>query len=476
MKQNKVMPTKINDLTLPHKTDIEQYVLGALLSNTSASAQRSLVSLSAEAFYDVRNSMIFDAISECDERHGKVDFLEVAKILKQSKSAVTMSYLTELMTSVGSGSSVAMHTVTLLDLQIARQTALACHKALAASVEGCEDIGSVIEELSESIDFSQLVGQIQSNRKNIAEILSLSIEAAEARCTRLKQGITTGITTGLTALDKNNNGWQPGELIILAARPAMGKTAVMLHFALSAAMAQVPTPTVIYSLEMGNVSVGNRVLLSQCNVTPEAFKSGNLHSEDWAALAAAKDSIRHIPLSVDEKPAVTYQYIARHSRILHKQGKCGLILIDYLQLMTMVAGKGSTREREVANTTAALKQLAKELNVPIILLSQLSRETEKRGGRKEPMLSDLRESGAIEQDADMVIFIHRAEYYDRETTNFERFRLSNGKEVFNQVPLEGVGKLIIAKYREGATGDIKFAYNRSLTQITDFNETPYLFL
>ncbi|MFI3298750.1 MAG: replicative DNA helicase [Rikenellaceae bacterium] len=460
---------------MPHNFELERSVLGVFLQDRSIATQRALLVLSRGCFYDSANLIIFDAIKRCDELEGTVDIYRLGQMLKEQNELATiggMKYLVSLMECSGSGANIEIQARMLIELAMGRELALLGYKTMRDAVSQQNDVAEIIQNISEKIEFAQLMSIQQSNRKSAAEVADMSINKAKERADRLSKGITTGISTGLEELDKWTNGWKGGELIVLAARPAMGKTALLLHFAVSAAKSNIPV--LIYSLEMGNVSIGNRLLLSQCTTTPEALKSGRLDLHDWIRLSQAQDAIKQLPIIIDEKPAVNYQYVAVQSRILKKQGKCGIIFIDYLQLMTMRGSKSDTREREVAATSAALKQLTKELDVPIVLLSQLSRETERRGGNKEPMLSDLRESGAIEQDADMVMFIHRAEYYNPDMEYFSRFRLSNGKEVNDRVPVKGVGKLIISKYREGATGDVKFTYNPSLTHISDFDESPYI--
>jgi replicative DNA helicase len=291
----------------------------------------------------------------------------------------------------------------------------------------------------------------QSDIKPLSEIMNLTVEAMYRRKLLAEKGVQSGITTGLADLDRITGGWQQSDLVILAARPAMGKTAVALHFARKAA--EAGAAVAMFSLEMSAVSLGNRLALSQTDVDSDRFRLGKLSREEALDIENAASKLYHLPVYVDSNAAVTMGYIHSRCRMLKKKGKCSMIIIDYLQLAGEKGDRNRNRENEVSQMSREAKLIARELDVPVILLSQLSREVEKRSN-KVPMLADLRESGAIEQDADMVIFIHRPEYYDK------------GAET-------GYGELIVSKYRNGKTGIVRFKYNESLTRIYDYDTRGY---
>lgn len=460
--------------SMPSTPEIEQAVLGVLIAENSAASQEAMLHLTPESFFDPAHALIFRAIERLSKCGRQIDLMTVGQELKVCSELVAaggMAYLTQLTQRIGSGAHVSEHVQILMQTQIARQVIQASYSALRKTLSDDQDIDTTLSELVDELERAQMVGIQQTNRQHISQVIEASIAQIKEREERYRSGLTTGITTGLKKLDEITNGWHAGELVIVAARPAMGKTALMLHLAKSAARSGVAV--CLYSLEMSNVSIGNRLLASECAVEASHIRSGRLSWGEWAEIEAARASIEKLPIYTDDKAAVSMQYIATHSRIMNRRGQCSMVVIDYLQLMdSRSSDRGRNREQEVAQTSAAAKRLAKELGVPVVLLAQLSRAVETRGGAKEPMLSDLRESGAIEQDADVVLFIHRPEYYGGGKEENVEVYLSNGQKV--KVPTKGFGTIAIAKNREGATGKVAFSYNSSLTQIADFDETPYL--
>lgn len=459
--------------SMPSAPEIERAVLGVIIAENSAASQEAIMNLSQEAFFDPAHALIFRAIERLSQFGKQVDLMTVGQELKvcsELAGAGGMSYLTQLTQQIGSGAHIAQHVQILLQTQIARQVIQSSYSALRKTLSDDQDIDTTLGELVNELEQAQLIGLQQTNRQHISQVIEASIVQIKEREKRYKSGLTTGITTGLKKLDQITNGWHAGELVILAARPAMGKTALMLHLAKSAARSG--TAVCLYSLEMSRISLGDRMLASACKVEAHNLRNGQLSTDDWAEIALGQAALEKLPIYVDDKAAVPMQYIATHSRIMNRRGQCDMILIDYLQLMdSRSSERGRNREQEVAQTSAAAKRLAKDLGVPVVLLAQLSRAVEGRSG-KEPILSDLRESGAIEQDADVVLFIHRPEYYIGEKEDNVAVTLSNGKKV--EVSPKGFGTLAIAKNREGATGKVAFTYNSSLSHITDFDETPYL--
>ena len=315
------------------------------------------------------------------------------------------------------------------------------------------DIDDVLTTVIKKIEGIAENTAYNSRMIDISTVATQCIAEYEKRREMARNGKKIGLTTGLSKLDHITGGWKPGQLIILAARPAMGKTAMLLHFAKSASIAGIPV--VIFSLEMEVQALTNRALLSESEVNSDRFKAGTLSTEEETSLCQAIGQISCLPISLDDSANISMQQIKARARELRRKGKCGLVLIDYLQLIDMRSiNRSYTREQEVSQCSRAAKIMAKELGVPVILLSQLSRQVEGRSD-KMPLLSDLRESGAIEQDADIVMFIHRPEYYSEKAE-------------------KGFGVIRIAKQRDGTTGDIRFRYNESLTKITDYDkELPF---
>ena len=267
----------------------------------------------------------------------------------------------------------------------------------------------------------------------------------------------SGIPSGFTELDKMTSGWQRSDLVIIAARPAMGKTAFVLSMARN--MAEAGNPIAVFSLEMANVQLVNRLLVNVCEIPGEKIKNGKLSSEDWNNLMQRSRKLEQMPIYLDDSAGLSVMELNTKARRLVKEHDVKCIIIDYLQLMNASGMKFGSREQEVSMISRSLKQLAKELDIPIIALSQLNRSVEKKeGGDKRPQLSDLRESGAIEQDADMVLFIHRPEYY--KITQDE-----------TGASLKGIAEIIIAKHRNGATGDVRLRFRNELARFQNLDES-----
>ena len=327
-----------------------------------------------------------------------------------------------------------------------------------------KDVADVLDESNKLIDKINALSCGSSAGQSLRDSLTESLKLAEQRQAAYLGGLPTGIPTGISDLNRLTGGWRGSQLIILAARPAMGKTALMLHFAKSAALNG--TPVCIFSLEMSHVSLSDRLLLSECEVEVNRFRNGDLSGDDWRQLNEASAQLEKLPIHVDDNAVVSMRYIKTRCHILKKQGKCGLIMIDYLQLAdTSTKERNRNREQEIAQASRQAKIIAKELDVPVVLLSQLSRECEKRAD-KQPQLSDLRESGAIEQDADVVGFIFRPAYYGLD--RIETLKYGN-------ISTSGLGIINIAKQRDGATGLVAFSHNPSMTKIGDFQENKIPF-
>lgn len=441
----------------PNSLDLENALIGAVLLETSAFDSIAAI-VDEKTFFEPKNRQIYNAVTALSAANLKVDIYTVAQQLKKVDPSENWGFmLAQLTLKVGSAAHVVSHAKKLKELEVARELQLIGTKLSAMAGNPANDIEHILEFANKALEETNemLLGGRSSS--HIKDVLKTALKEAENRAIAFTNGIPTGISTGLADLNRLTGGWRSGQLIILAARPAMGKTALMLHFAKAAAKAGVPV--CVYSLEMSDVSLANRLIISECNIEPERFRAGNFDANDWKALNIAEHNLAKLPIYIDDNPVVSMRYIQSHSRVMAKKGLCGMVLVDYLQLADVVSeSKNRNREQEVAATSRHAKIIAKELKVPFLLLSQLSREVEKRVSKK-PMLSDLRESGAIEQDADIVAFIHRPSYYGEETI----------ETAIGSISSEGVGLLFIEKQRDGATGGVRFTHNQSLTKIYDYN-------
>ncbi len=327
---------------------------------------------------------------------------------------------------------------------------------LMARAQSATDVSDTEEWARQRLDnISDDVHHFDGAR-NMADVIDTSLQELEHRQQAAQQGECVGIPTGLAHLDRITGGWRGGQLVVVAGRPAMGKTAVSLLFVRAAAQSGIPV--CYYSLEMPDVQLAGRMLVGASRVDAAAFRSGAVSSDDWRLIESGAARLRSLPLYLFDKPSVTMTQIRISSRAMQRKGRCGMVVIDYLQLIASTEERRNNREREVAEISRAAKLLAKELNITVILLAQLSRKVEERAD-KTPLLSDLRESGAIEQDADMVIFIDRPAVYG--------IREFDGDK-YGTISSQGVGCLTIAKNREGSTGFIPFRHNESLISIWDF--------
>lgn len=451
-------------------TELEGAILGALLTESSQ-LSNVVTTLQPEDFYDPKNETIYSAMLSMADNHQKIDLLTVSQSVLIKEAKIPIAYIAELTQKVGSASHVTEHSRIVKQKSIARGLLSAGLEIISQANNETLDVADTLTNATSLIDKIAEKAAGGKGGQHIRQLANEALRDCEKRCIAYANGRPTGVTTGLYDLDRLTGGWQPSQLIILAARPAMGKTALMLHFAKSAAKQGVPV--CIYSLEMSDVSLANRLLLSECNVEVDNFRAGRLSTSEWHELEKAASSLARLPIYVDDKASVTMRYIKSHSSIMAKKGKCGLIMCDYLQLADMSTGeRGRSREQEVTATSAKAKGIAKELNVPFVMLSQLNRAVEGRTDKK-PVLSDLRESGSIEQDADIVALIYRPAYYG-DLTITVKAKGDSKSDIKREISSEGIGILAVAKQRDGATGDVEFRHNPSMSKIYDKEETQYL--
>ncbi len=438
----------------PQAVELEEAVLGALMLEKDA-LTNVIDILKAEAFYKEAHERIFAAIERLFTRSEPVDILTVTQELKKTGEIELVGgayYITQLTNRVASAANAEFHARIVAQKYIQRELIRTSTETIKDAYEESSDVFDLLDKAEKSL-FSIVEGNIKKNYDKMSTLIRKAIEQIEH--TKNNKGQFSGIPSGLTALDRLTSGWQKSDLVIIAARPAMGKTALVLTMARNAAV-DFQKPVAIFSLEMSSLQLVTRLIASESEISSDKIKKGNLEEYEFQQLNEKIKKIAEAPLFIDDTPGLSVFELRAKARRLKEQHGIALIIVDYLQLMTAGGeGKGN-REQEIATISRSLKGLAKELEVPVIALSQLSRAVETRGGDKKPQLSDLRESGAIEQDADMVMFIHRPEYY-------------NITEDENGMDTRGVAELIIAKHRNGPVDSAKTRYIGQFTKFADLD-------
>ena len=441
----------------PQARELEEAVLGALMLEKDAYSMVSEI-LRPECFYDKAHEKIFAAIVDLSLNQRPVDMLTVTEQLKKRGELEEVGgpfYISQLTTKVASTAHIEYHARIIAQKFLARELI-----TFTASIQG--------KAFDETIDVDDLMQEAEGKlfeisqrnvKKDVTQINPIIKDAIEVlqRAANRKEGLS-GLQTGFKKLDKITSGWQNSDLIIIAARPAMGKTAFVLSMAKNMAV-NFNIPVALFSLEMSNVQLVNRLIVNVCEIPGEKIKSGRLESYEWEQLDVKIKELYDAPIYVDDTPSLSVFELRTKARRLVREHGIKCIIIDYLQLMNASGMNFGSREQEVSTISRSLKGLAKELNIPIIALSQLNRSVEARQGveGKRPQLADLRESGAIEQDADMVCFIHRPEYY--KITEDERGN-----------SLIGVAEIIIAKHRNGAPGDVRLRFKSEYAKFMNIEE------
>ena len=426
----------------PQAQELEDSVLGALMIEKEAFGTVADL-LRPEVFYKDQNRLVFEAIRELAVNDQPIDILSVGEKLKSKgtlEKAGGAVYLADLTRRVASTAHLHYHAEIIAKKATARDLISMAAQIEEKAFDETQDIDDLMQEAEAGIfEITQ-----RSQKRSGTSVDSVSEEAFARREKAAKNtGNISGIPSGFHALDKITSGWQTPDLIIIAARPAMGKTAFVLSMAKNIAVDR-GIPTAIFSLEMSNVQLVNRLIMNVCELEGDKIKTGKRSKEDKLRLNTKINIMKGKPLYMDDTPSLSIYELRSKARKLVNEHGVKLIIIDYLQLMNAQGSSFGSREQEVSIISRGLKGLAKELDIPIIALSQLNRGVEARTGieGKTPQLSDLRESGAIEQDADMVCFIHRPEYY--RIFNDEK----SGKD------LRGLAQIIVAKHRNGATDSI----------------------
>ena len=429
----------------PQDKEIEDAVLGALMLERDAYAIVCDL-LRPESFYDPGNQKIYAAINKLGVMQQPIDMLTVTQQLRADGALDDVGgpvRISELTSNVASAAHIEYHARIVAQKFLARRLISFCSEIEKKSFDESYDIDDLLQEAEGKL-FEISQGNLKKDFTQIDPVINSAMEQIEAAGKR-ESGLS-GLQTGFHNLDKLTSGWQNSDLIIIAARPAMGKTAFVLSMAKNMAV-DYNTPVAIFSLEMSNLQLVNRLISNVCEIEGEKIKSGRLSRQEWEQLNSRVRSLFSAPLYVDDSPSLSILELRTKARRLVKEHGVKIIIIDYLQLMNATGMKFGSREQEVSMISRSLKQLAKELNIPVIALSQLSRKVEERNdGNKRPQLSDLRESGAIEQDADIVCFIHRPEYYTRSTTDAENR------------DIRGMSEFIVAKHRSGSVDDIEMTF------------------
>lgn len=442
----------------PQAPEVEMAVLGALMIDRDAYVE-ACDKLSPESFYEPRNQMVYDAIRRLSLDESPVDVLTVTDKLGKMGCLEEVggpSYIAELSSKVATSANIEYHANIVAEKYLARQMIHYVSVVGKKIYDESFDIKDVVQEAE-----STLFELSQKNMKKEYSVLSPIVDKAldQVKLAHANQGGLTGISSGISKLDDMTCGWQNSDLVIIAGRPAMGKTAFALSLAKNISANQ-KIPMAFFSLEMSDVQLTNRLISNACMIEGKKLMSGQLDSADWLRLDNKLDKLKDAPLYIDDTEGLSVMELRTKARRLVREHGVKLIMIDYLQLMTASGMKFNSRQEEVSLISRSLKGLAKELNIPVLALSQLNRGVESREGveGKRPHLSDLRESGAIEQDADMVIFLHRPEYYG----------LLMSKD--GLIDYKDKAEVIISKHRKGATGIILTKFLGSYTRFDNCDD------
>ncbi len=437
----------------PQALDLEEAVLGAMMLEQNALTNIVDI-LKPEVFYKESHQKIFRAIHHLFSESEPVDILTVTQKLQKNGDLEAVGgayYISQLTNRIASAANVEFHARIVVQKFLQRELIRISNDIIKDSYEDSSDVFDILDKAEK-----ELFAISETNlRRNYADMQALVRDAVkQIESAKGQEGHISGIPSGFSAVDRVTAGWQKSDLIILAARPGMGKTAFVLSMARNMAV-EFKKPVAVFSLEMAGVQLVMRLIASETELAADKLKRGQLEQYEWEQLNAKLGNLTEAPLFIDDTPALSIFELRAKCRRLKAQHDVQLVIIDYLQLMSGGGEKSGNREQEISNISRSMKSLAKELNIPIIALSQLSRAVETRGGSKKPLLSDLRESGAIEQDADMVCFIYRPEYY-------KIMEDEQGNST------EGLAEFIIAKHRNGSLADIPLRFVDKFAKFMDY--------
>ena len=446
---------------LPQDKELEDAVLGALMLEKDAYSNVCDM-LKPDCFYTPVNRKIFEAIQMLGASNQPIDMLTVTEQLRHNGELDNVGgpvFVSELTSRVASGAHVEYHARIVAQKYLARELITFAAEIEKKAFDEANDVDDLMQEAEGKL-FEISQRNVKKDVTQIDPVIGQAIEQMQVAANRTT-GLS-GLETGFHELDKLTSGWQNSDLIIIAARPAMGKTAFVLSMAKNMAV-NYNTPVALFSLEMSNLQLVNRLVSNVCEIPGEKIRSGQLSAVEWDQFMARVKNLYGAPLFVDDTPSLSIFELRTKARRLVREKGVKIIIIDYLQLMNASGMKFGSREQEVSMISRSLKQLAKELNIPVIALSQLNRSVESRGDGKEgkrPQLSDLRESGAIEQDADIVCFIHRPEYYMKSATD------GNDRDI------RGLAEFIVAKHRSGKVDDIDMRFRADFARFENWKSNP----
>ena len=435
----------------PNDLGAEASVLGGvLLSNDALDVVVEL--LTPDDFYSEANRHIYQAMIELARDGQPVDLVTLrARLESAGKLGATGGddYLFSLTNTIPAVANIEAHARIVREKAVVRGMITACHEITS---QGYADYGSLDQFLdqAEKSVFDVSKERIRHPYEHVGNVVTRAFEQITAAAERKEH--VTGLATGFTELDRKTAGMHPGDLIIVAGRPSMGKTALALNVAVNAARSREGIKVAIFSLEMPKEQLASRMLCSEARVDASLVRTGRLHRDDWPLLVRAAGEISELPLWIDDTPGLSMMELRAKARRLKVEKELDLVIVDYLQLMRS-GSRSESREQEISEISRSLKALAKELSLPVMALSQLNRGVETRGTKdKRPQLSDLRESGAIEQDADTIIFVYRDEVYDRESKD------------------KGIAELIVGKQRQGPTGTVRCSFSHKHTRFDNLQE------
>ncbi|MCZ2130898.1 MAG: replicative DNA helicase [Bacteroidia bacterium] len=442
---------------VPAALDMEQAVLGALLLD-GTSMLRIQEILMPEYFYDEKNQFVFNAIRSLVERNEPIDLLTVIEKLRAQEKLEFVGgefYVSELTMKVTSSANIEFHAHIIVEKYVQRVLINICGETIRDAYEPSADAFALLDDTEKKIYEIKNKG-MKRNYEGIDNLVAKALMQIEANTKHTSD--VTGVPSGIASVDRITSGWQKSDLIIIAGRPGMGKTAFALTMLRNAAVGH-NVPVAFFSLEMSAVQLVTRMISAEAEISSEDLRKGNLKEHQWQQIVTKTQTLSQAPIFIDDTPSLSVFELKAKARRLHSQHGIGMIMVDYLQLMKGDEVKESkmNREQEISHISRSLKTLAKELNIPVIALAQLSRETEKRTD-KTPQLSDLRESGSIEQDADMVAFIYRDDYYNK-----------TEEDMSNAVGT--ASKLIIKKHRNGSIGDANMFFSKRVQRFVDESES-----
>jgi len=428
--------------------DAERSALGAMFLDKEA-IYRAMEILRPDDFYKDAHRHIYQTVLDLANKGEPVDLVTVTEALRQSKrldEVGGVAYLTELANAVPTAAHIDHYARIIEEKSLLRQLIHAAGEIMAASYEAREEVEEILDEAERKI-FS--VANRRSGR-TISSLKQILIEAFEQiEYLYENKGAVTGVPTGFADFDRLTAGLQPSDLIILAARPSMGKTTFALNMAENAAV-RLKIPVAIFSLEMSREQLALKMLCAEAGVDNQRIRTGNLSEEDWPKLSHALGRLSEAKIFIDDSPNISAWEIRAKARRIKAEHGLGLVIIDYLQLMQS-RYRSENRQQEVSEISRSLKALARELSTPVVALSQLSRAVEQRPGKK-PSLADLRESGSLEQDADLVCFLYREDYYDPDTDK------------------KNITELIVAKHRNGPTGKVEFFFQKEYSKFVSIEK------